>query len=193
MESGFNFLDYALMALVGISMVFAFYRGFIREAISLLGLVASFLIAQQLTGSAGKFLSTWVANRGIADILGFTLVFIIALIFTGLLGASLGKLMDMAEISGTDRGLGLMFGLARGLLLVAIMALIYSSYGKLDKPWLKESILAPYAMKLGELLGQTLPENCPLSRKHAGDRHAVKPPATDERMALSAIIERNMH
>ncbi|RMG92281.1 MAG: CvpA family protein [Zetaproteobacteria bacterium] len=193
MESGFNFLDYALMAVVGVSMILAFYRGFIREAIALIGLVASFLIAQQLTGAAGSFLSTWVANRGIADILGFTLVFIIALIFMGLLGATLGKLMDMAEISGTDRGLGLVFGLARGLLLIAIVALIYSSYGKLDKPWLKESILAPYAMKLGELLGQTLPENCPLSRKHADGRHAGKTPEPDERMALSAIIEKNMH
>ncbi len=196
MEAGLNFFDYILLAVIGISMVMSFYRGFIREAISLIGLVVAFLVAQQLSGTVGSFLTQWVASRGIADVLGFALVFIIALIFMGLLGTSLGKLMDLAELSGTDRGLGLMFGLARGLLLIAIAALLYTSYGKLDKPWLKESMLTPYAVQLGDMLGQVIPENCPLSRHHANTtKHKQTTDSIPQKdsKALKAIIESNIH
>jgi len=196
MEAGLNFFDYLLLAVIGISMIMSFYRGFIREAISLIGLVVAFLVAQQFSGPTGSFLTQWVASRGIADVLGFALVFIVALIFMGLLGTSLGKLMDLAELSGTDRGLGLMFGLARGLLLIAIAALLYTSYGKLDKSWLKESMLTPYAVQLGDLLGQVIPENCPLSRHHGTldktGKTADNITGKDSK-ALKAIIESNLH
>jgi len=195
MDAGLNILDYLLLTVLGISVIVSFYRGFIREAISLLGLIVAFFAAQQLSGPAGSFLHQWVANRGVADMLGFVLVFILALIFMGLIGASLGKLMDLAELSGTDRGLGILFGLARGLLLIAIVALLYSAYGKGNEAWVKHSRLAPYAMQLGNLLGTFLPASCPLSRQHR--QHKPHPTAarapTGDREALKALLQRHMN
>ncbi|RMH60113.1 MAG: CvpA family protein [Zetaproteobacteria bacterium] len=195
MDAGLNILDYLLLAVIGISTIVSFYRGFIREAISLLGLIVAFFAAQQLSGSAGRVLSHWIANRGVADILGFVLVFIVALVVMGLIAAFLGKLMDLAELSGTDRGLGLLFGIARGLLLIAIAALLFMSYGKTNQNWVKRSQLAPYAMQLGGLLGTLLPANCPLSRQYQQHGHRPKPTRfeTSDRDALKALLQRHLN
>ncbi|PJA31995.1 MAG: colicin V production protein, partial [Zetaproteobacteria bacterium CG_4_9_14_3_um_filter_53_7] len=63
-----NFIDYILILIVGLSMVLSLWRGFVREIISLIGLVAAFLLASQFSGQAGEFISPWIDNPTVADI-----------------------------------------------------------------------------------------------------------------------------
>ena len=113
-----NFVDYILIAIVGLSMVLSLWRGFVREVISLIGLVLAFLAASRLSGSTGDFLGQWIGNATVADIAGFALIFIIVMIVVGLIGAVIRKLVDMAALTATDRTLGIFFGAARGMLLI---------------------------------------------------------------------------
>jgi len=167
-----NFIDYILIAIVGLSMVLSLWRGFVREMISLIGLVAAFLIASRASGATGDFLGTWVTNETVADIAGFALVFIIIMILVALIGAIIRKLVDMADLTATDRTLGVFFGAARGLLLISLCFLVYTSYTKPDAKWVKGSMLAPYAINLGNMLGKAIPENYPFSRQGAAAKAA---------------------
>ena len=160
-----NFFDYILIGLVGLSVILSLWRGFVREVISLIGLVAAFLLASRASGYAGDFLTQWIPNGTVADIAGFALVFVLVMITVGIVGAVIRKLVDMADLTATDRFLGVFFGMARGLLLIAVSFLIYTSYKPSEPDWLKQSLLAPYAVQMGDLLGQAIPEEYPFSRQ----------------------------
>lgn len=148
-------------------MVLSLWRGFVREIISLIGLVLSFLAASRLSGQTGDFLGQWIGNATVADIAGFALIFIIVMILVGLVGAIVRRLVDLAALTATDRTLGIFFGAARGTLLIALAFLVYTSYTKPDGSWLKNSLLTPYAIELGEMLGGVIPEGYPFSRQGA--------------------------
>jgi len=53
-----NFFDYILIGIVGLSMILSLWRGFVREIISIIGLVLAFLAASRLSGMTGDYLST---------------------------------------------------------------------------------------------------------------------------------------
>ncbi|PIP01794.1 MAG: colicin V production protein [Zetaproteobacteria bacterium CG12_big_fil_rev_8_21_14_0_65_54_13] len=192
-----NFVDYILIAIVGLSMVLSLWRGFVREVISLIGLVAAFLLASRLSGVTGEFLGQWITSSTVADIAGFALVFIIVMIVVGLIGALIRHLVGLAALTATDRTLGIFFGAARGMMLIALCFLVYTSYAKPDAPWLKESRLVPYALNLGDMLGRMIPEGYPFSRQ--GGTQYVSPQTTNSRMqdlitvkdrqALKSIIQ----
>lgn len=196
-----NYFDYILIAIVGLSMVLSLWRGFVREIISLIGLVAAFLVASRVSGSAGNFLGQWISNGTLADIAGFGLVFVIIMLLVGIIGAIIRKLVDLADLTATDRTLGVFFGLARGMLLIALCFLVYTSYTKPDAPWLKKSLLAPYAISLGDLLGKAIPEGYPFSRQGSGKPTTPKipkpsAPSADipakDQQALKSIIENSL-
>jgi len=192
-----SFIDYILIAIVGLSMVLSLWRGFVREIISLIGLVAAFLLASRFSGQSGDFLSRWVSNPTVADIAGFVLIFVIVMIVVGLIGSLIRGLVDMAALTATDRTLGIFFGAARGMFLIALCFLVYTSYSKADAPWLKSSTLAPYAIELGDMLGQMIPEGYPFSRQGSAKQPAVQnsnPRMSDlipvkDKQALKAILE----
>jgi membrane protein required for colicin V production len=161
-----NFFDYVLIAIVGLSMVLSLWRGFVREIISLIGLVAAFMIASRTSAMTGDFLGNWMPKGTVSDIAGFILVFVIIMVVVGLTGVIIRKLVDMAQLTATDRTLGVFFGFARGLLLIALSFLIFTTYDpKHRQPWLTESTLSPYAIKLGDLLGKAIPAGYPFSRQ----------------------------
>jgi len=174
-----NFFDYILIGVVGLSVVLSLWRGFVREIISLIGLVAAFFAASRVSGQAGEFLGQWITNGTVADIAGFALVFVLIMLIVGIIGAIIRKLVDMADLTATDRTLGIFFGAARGLLLISLSFLIYTSYAKPDHKWMQESMLTPYAIEAGDMLGEAIPEGYPFSRQ--GD--AAKP-ATSKKETL---------
>jgi len=192
-----NLFDYLLIAIAGLSMVLSLWRGFVREIISLIGLVIAFLTASRISGMAGDFLHDWIPNATAADIAGFAVVFVAVMVIVGLIGALIRKLVDMADLTATDRTLGVFFGLARALLLIGLFFLIYTSYATTDKPWLEKSRLAPYAIDLSNMLGKAIPAKYPFSRRKGSHKPpspksmAEKIPPKD-REALKSIIQKNM-
>ena len=192
-----NFVDYILIAIVGLSMVLSLWRGFVREVISLIGLVLAFLAASRLSGRAGDYLGQWIDNATIADGAGFAIVFVIVMLIVGLIGAVIRKLVDIADLTATDRTLGIFFGAARGMLLIALAFLVYTTISKPNSPWLKNSMLTPYAMELGDMLGGVIPEGYPFSRQGAAKQPSpqqTKARSKDlisvkDKQALKAILE----
>ncbi|HXH64715.1 MAG TPA: CvpA family protein [Mariprofundaceae bacterium] len=169
-----NFFDYVLIAIVGLSMVLSLWRGFVREIISLIGLVAAFMIASRTSAMAGDFLGNWMPKGTVSDIAGFVLIFVTIMLVIGLTGVIIRKLVDMAQLTATDRTLGVFFGFARGLLLIALSFLIFTTYDpKHNQTWLRESMLSPYAIELGDLLGKAIPKGYPFSRQGQSDKIPV--------------------
>jgi len=178
-------------------MVLSLWRGFVREIISLIGLVAAFFAASRTSGMAANLVHDWIPNTTVAGIAGFTLIFVAVMVVVALIGAFIRKLVGMADLTATDRTLGMFFGLARGLLLIGLFFLIYTSYAKPDTPWLKKSLLTPYAIEMGNMLAKAIPVGYPFSHQgqtKAKSQHkpAIGIPPKDKK-ALESIIRKNMH
>lgn len=188
-----NLFDYLLLAIVGCSMVLSLWRGFVREVISLVGLTAAFVIAGRTSGMAAGLLHGWINNNTAASVAAFAVIFIAVMLIVSLIGKLLYKLVNMADLTATDRTLGMVFGLARGLLLIGLFFLIYTSYSKPDSVWMKNSKLTPYAIRLGDTLGKVIPEGYPFSRqgKSNTDTSNNNIPASDK-LAVESIIKKAM-
>jgi len=169
-----NLFDYLLLAIAGFSMVLSLWRGFVREIISLIGLIAAFVIAGRASGIATELLKDWIPNSTAASLAGFGLVFVCVMLLVALIGSLIRKLVDMADLTASDRTLGMVFGLARGLLLIGLFFLVYTTYAKPDSKWMKNSVLTPYAVQLSGWLGKSIPEGYPFSRQGKG---GIKPVA----------------
>jgi membrane protein required for colicin V production len=181
-----NFFDYILIGVVGLSVVLSLWRGFVREIISLIGLVAAFFAASRASGLASDFLGKWITNGTIADIAGFALVFVLIMLIVGIVGMIIRKLVDMADLTATDRTLGVFFGAARGLLLISLAFLIYTSYAKPNYQFMKESMLTPYAIQAGDMLGEAIPEGYPFSRQGS----AAKPVSSNKAAVAESTSDR---
>lgn len=118
-----TWFDYAVFALVGVSVLVAAWRGVVREIMALAGWAAAFILsaffaqdlAQRLPLSLSPMLRTLVA---------YLLIFSAVLLLSGLVGMLLAKLFHAVGLGLTDRAVGALFGLARGLLIVFVVVML---------------------------------------------------------------------
>lgn len=153
-----NWFDYFLITVIGLSVVFAAMRGFLREVISLVAWVVAFVAATQLGRYLEPVVQEYVSSAGIASILAFVGVFIGVLLLMAGLGWLLQLLASSVGLSWMDRMLGMVFGLARGILVVTVGFLVYLSFRPDPPELVSRSQLAPHFVAGARQLGFLLPE-----------------------------------
>ena len=167
--------DYAILAVVAISVLVGVLRGFIKEVFSLLVWAAAFLVAYQFGGDVAAMMEDAVSLPSARSAMGFTGLFVAVLLVGGLLNYLLGRLVESTGLSGTDRLLGGAFGAARGLGLVVAVLLVAGFTPIPADPWWQESRSIARLMPLVEWAASWLPE--PISE------HLDFEPADDTRAA----------
>jgi membrane protein required for colicin V production len=119
-----TWIDYAVLAVMVISVAWGVWRGLVREVISLAGWVIAFLAANLLAGPMGETLPESLGNPELRVLLAFVGIFVVVLAVTTLTALLLSRMLKAAGLGGFDRSLGALFGVARGLLVVLGLALI---------------------------------------------------------------------
>jgi membrane protein required for colicin V production len=150
-------IDYGILGLIGISALVGLIRGLIREVFSLaLWGVAVWLglsFARDFSGRLDQLIPVPSLRMAAA----FALIFIGTLLLGGLLGYLLGKLVEGTGLSGTDRLAGLLFGVARGGLIVAVLVFLGGMTPLPQDPWWKQSTLIPPFQSLAVWLRDQVP------------------------------------
>lgn len=118
--SGF---DIAVLSVVGISMLIGVIRGAVREVLALAGWVAAFLLARWLASDVAVWLPDAIPSQGLRHLAAFIIVFVSVLLLATLINAAASSAIRGLGLGTFDRGLGLVFGLARGLLIVLMFVL----------------------------------------------------------------------
>ena len=117
-------IDIAVLVIVGISILIGVLRGLVREVLALLAWVAAFLAANLLTPEIAKLLPQAMGKEEIRLLVSFVGVFIVVLIGLSMLAILASKLVRIVGLGPSDRVVGGVFGLARGVLVVMILVLL---------------------------------------------------------------------
>lgn len=115
--------DYAVLTIVGLSVLLSVIRGLVREVLALLAWVIAFVAANLLAGELAVLLPPEVPSDELRLLAGFAGVFLAVLLLMSLLAIFASKLVKSAGLGVEDRVLGSVFGLARGALVVMILVL----------------------------------------------------------------------
>jgi membrane protein required for colicin V production len=117
-------LDWILLATLLASSLLGAWRGLVYEVISLLGWVAAFVVAQWLAPSVALALPLAGLSELLRYAAAFVLCFVAALFAAGLLAWLVRKLVEGVGLRPIDRVLGWLFGLARGVLILLLLAVV---------------------------------------------------------------------
>jgi membrane protein required for colicin V production len=136
--------DYVVLGIVGVSMLLSVLRGIVREIIGLAGWVIAFVAANMLSGMVAPHLPAAVSNESMRMLVAFAVVFVAALVVSGLAAMVLSKLIQGLGLGAEDRVLGACFGLLRGLLIVMVLVLASGLTGlPRDPAWSNAMLSAP--------------------------------------------------
>jgi len=155
--SAFNYVDYTILAVLAASGLLAMLRGFMRELLGALGWVVAVIVARLSEGMATDLLQDYINDEALTSFLGWMLPFIIVVfawyIFANLAAPGLKK-MAMGVL---DRPLGFIFGVLRGLVLVAIVymsaLLLYESEDHFTQPVLDAALISPVRVTASTISG----------------------------------------
>ena len=149
-------VDFVIPAIILISALFSIMRGFIREAISLFGWIAAFWIALRFANSLAEMFLSSISIPSLRIVIAFTILFVLTLMLSALINHLLGYLVKRTGLTGTDRMIGMLFGIARGGVVVSILVLLAGFTTLPEDPWWKESMLLGYFEGVADFLRETV-------------------------------------
>lgn len=134
--------DYIVLAILGVSGLLGMMRGLIKEVLSLVAFAVSVLAAVWWGGMASSALAGLIANPYLRAAAGYGGVFVIVLMLVGLLNVLLSSLIERTGLTPADHGLGAVFGLLRGALIVFVLVGL-AGYTELpQESWWQEARLS---------------------------------------------------
>jgi membrane protein required for colicin V production len=119
-----NNLDVVFLIIVGISALVGIARGMTKEILSILGWVLAALAVFYLVPIINPIMEQYIASKMLATIVSGLVVLIVFCIFWILTADRLGSVVRSSRLSALDRVLGFVFGAARGVLIVILVALM---------------------------------------------------------------------
>jgi membrane protein required for colicin V production len=130
---GFTIVDGVVALIIVVSALLAYARGFVREAMAIAGWIAAAILAFLFAPKAEPLMTEIpVVGEFLADscelsiIAAFAAVFALTLIVVSFFTPLFSSLVQRSALGGVDQGVGFFFGVARGILLVAIAFFLYS-------------------------------------------------------------------
>ncbi len=116
--------DYAALLIVGFSVLLSVMRGAVREVLALLSWVVAFWVANIYTVQLAPLLPNGIPDESLRLLAAFVILFLVALLLMSLLTIAMSELVKTIGLGLLDRGLGALFGLARGGLIVMVLVLL---------------------------------------------------------------------
>jgi membrane protein required for colicin V production len=169
-----NALDIFVVGIIILSGLFAFARGFVRECLSIASWAGAAAASLYAAPYLRPFAERYMPKGAVSDAVATGAAFLVTLIVLTILTGAISRRVQHSSLSALDRTLGLVFGLMRGALLVAIgfVALSFVLPPSGDRPqWIAQSRTAPLFTSATASLGRLVPETL---RQHAA---TLNPPA----------------
>jgi membrane protein required for colicin V production len=135
--------DYVVIGIVVASLLLGLWRGVVGEMIALAAWVLAFFAAVQFGDDIAQSLFTGIGDKGLRAMAGFAAVFIGVLVVMALVRMAASGLIKALGLGVSDRLLGVVFGVARGLLIAMVMVAVGGMTAAPRQDWWREATLSP--------------------------------------------------
>lgn len=141
-------VDFLIIGSIVVSAGFGFWRGFTREALSLLALLAAIWLAWRFAWVLEPYLGEW-AGAPDARVWAARIVVFVVVLVVGAVASWLARtLIHRTGLSGVDRLLGAAFGIVRAAVLVGLAVIVLQFTGLDQDPWWQQARFRHYAERV---------------------------------------------
>jgi membrane protein required for colicin V production len=136
-----QWFDYAVLTVLGLSLLVGILRGLMREMVSLAGWIAAFVLGTAFSGIVSAHMPESLGPM-LSGLLAFLLIFIGVLVVSGVVGLALSLLVRATGLGFLDRILGATFGLVRGAAIVLLAVLLGGLTPLPREPFWRQAVLS---------------------------------------------------
>jgi membrane protein required for colicin V production len=156
-----TWLDVAILVIIALSAMVSLMRGFVKEALSLAAWILAFWVAISFAYplAALDWLVAQIPSPTARISVAFASLFLLTLLAGALVNYLVSQLVRKSGLSGTDRMLGIIFGIGRGVVLVGILVLLAGLTQLPKETWWKQSLLMEHFQVLALWMKGFLPHD----------------------------------
>lgn len=151
--------DYAVLLIVGFSVLLSVMRGMVREILALLSWVAAFWIANTFSGQLVPMLPATIPNESLRFLAAFVILFLVTLLVMSLVTIALSEVIKNLGLKPADRMMGALFGLARGMLIVLVIVLAAGLTTLPHQPFWRNAMFSAPLEAVAQTVKPWLPED----------------------------------
>ncbi|QBQ56579.1 CvpA family protein [Nitrosococcus wardiae] len=142
-------VDYLIVGIVLISGLISLARGFVKETVSLAAWILAFWVALGFSPEVAEWLAELISvPPSLRLAIAFFLLWLVTLLLAATINYLLAKLVQTTGLTGTDRMLGVIFGIARGVAIVTVLVLLAGMTPMPKDSWWQDSQLLNYFQRL---------------------------------------------
>jgi membrane protein required for colicin V production len=150
--------DYLVIFVLIASIVISTMRGLVKEVLSLAGWMVAFVVANAYGPWLSAMLPDAIPGAVVRLIVAFIALFIAVLILMALLTTAINALITAGGLSLADRGLGSLFGLGRGIVIVLAGVILCGMTSMPKQDFWQNALLSPAAESGVRIVKPFLPD-----------------------------------
>lgn len=162
-------VDYTIIGIIALSTLIGLIRGLVREALSLVAWVVALWVAFSFAPHGSGLFASHIQAPSLQLAAAFASLFIITLILAAVVNYLITRLVDKSGLKGTDHMLGVLFGTARGVVVVSLVVLLAGATPLPKDQWWQESVLINHFQPMAVWLRGYLPPEFAQKFEYASD------------------------
>ena len=154
-----SWVDLIIIAIIIISALISLIRGFVKESLSLASWILAGFIALRYFTPLAAMLEPYIESPTIRTGTAFAILFVSSLIIGAIINYMASQLVTRTGLTGTDKSLGVVFGAARGVLIVTMLVLVAGMTPMPSEPWWNDSGMIEYFTNMAKWIKDILPQD----------------------------------
>jgi membrane protein required for colicin V production len=148
--------DILILVILGYSLIRGLFRGLVKEISSIIGVFGGFYAAYTYYQFLAQLLSDFIHDIPYLNLLSFLAIFCTVLIVVSVFGVIIKYLLNITFLGWVDRIGGVIFGLAKGILIVSILFISLTAFLPNGPAFIKNSVLAPHVSWVSEKMAKVV-------------------------------------
>jgi membrane protein required for colicin V production len=152
-----NTFDIIIILIVGYCVIRGVFRGIIKEASSIIGVLAGLYAAYTyyptLSNNLAHFKNMF-SSAGVMNIVSFLVIFFVVFMSVSALGILIKMMLKIIFLSWVDRLFGALFGMIKGVMIVSAILLVLTTFLSSGTPVIAQSVLCPYVSSIAETMSR---------------------------------------
>mmetsp|Transcript_13606 Transcript_13606/g.6728 ORF Transcript_13606/g.6728 Transcript_13606/m.6728 type:complete len:179 (-) Transcript_13606:226-762(-) len=153
-----NTLDIIIISILIFFIVRGFFRGFIKELASIIGILGGLYSAYVYHIPLSNQISKWVSSNYL-NILSFLLIFIIVFVLINLIGTIIRHILKALLIIWVDRIFGVAIGAIKGILILSVLLIILAVLLPRSSTFVKNSLISHYMLMVSNEVVKVIPND----------------------------------